>query len=146
MRAAKYVIAVENETMPRVHGRGVIHVSQIDALVKADRPIYSHPPSQPDPDEQKMGDYIASQIRDGSCIQMGIGGVPNAVLASLKNHKHLGLHTELLTPGILPLLDSGVVDNSRKKVMPGRYVSWVSFGALSFGQLLYSRLLCFFPC
>ena len=87
------------------------------------------PTAVPTDTELKIGNYIAELIPDGATLQIGVGGIPNAVLGALRGHKHLGLHTEAMTDGVLPLLESGVIDNSRKAVMPGVTVASLALGS-----------------
>lgn len=122
------IIALVNPNMPRSHGDGSVHISRIHALVKGSDPIFEHKLHDPSPEEMAIGQHVASIIRDGSCLQMGIGGIPSAVLASLGNHKDLGVHTEMFTDAILPLVEKGVVNGSRKKKHPGKIVSAFAMG------------------
>ena len=78
---------------------------------------------------QEIGGYIAELIPDGATLQIGVGGIPNAVLAALGDHKHLGLHTEAITDGVVPLIRSGVIDNSQKKVLPGKNLASLALGS-----------------
>ncbi len=121
--SAKLVIAQVNRHMPRVHGDGFVHIDQLDWLVEHDAPLPEVPALEPSEEEKAIGHHAASLIEDGATLQMGIGAVPDAVLAALKNHRHLGVHTEMWSDGLLPLLECGAVDNSRKVIHPGRTVS-----------------------
>lgn len=120
VQTARLVIAEVNTQAPRSHGSGIIHVSKIDHLVSVDRPIYAHPPRAISGEEQKIGKFVAGLVEDGATLQMGIGGVPDAVLAELGGHKNLGIHTEMFSDGLIPLIEKGVVTNSMKKVSPGK--------------------------
>lgn len=126
--SAKYVIAQVNPNMPRSHGDGLIHISKFDAFVESNEPIHEHPLPDPTADEDKIGDHIAGMIEDGSCLQMGIGTIPNAVLSKLFNHKNLGVHTEMFSDGVVPLVEAGVINNSLKKRHHGKVVSGFAFG------------------
>lgn len=126
---AKTVIAQINAAMPYSYGDARIHVSRIDAAVEVDDPLVEVPTATPSEIDTRIGNYIAELIPDGATLQIGVGGIPNAVLTALKGHKHLGLHTEAMTDGVLPLLESGVIDNSLKAVMPG-----VTVGSLALGS------------
>ena len=106
--------------MPFSYGDALIHVSKLTAAVEVDEPLVELPTAQPNEIDRKIGGYIAELIPDGATLQIGVGGIPNAVLAALGDHKHLGLHTEALTDGVVPLIRSGVIDNSQKKVLPGK--------------------------
>ncbi len=123
LEASSFVVAVINKQMPRVHGDGIIHSSRIDYAIEVDRPVDEMEIAQPSSDELKIGAYCASIIEDGACLQTGIGRIPNAVLASLKNHKHLGIHSEMWSDGVLDLIECGALDNSQKKVHPYKCVS-----------------------
>jgi acyl-CoA hydrolase len=109
--------------MPRVHGDGFIHVSKIDHAVWVDSAMPEYPSAQLSDAEQKIGQNVASLVEDGATLQVGIGAIPDAVLRAIGGHKHLGIHTEMWSDGMLPLLESGVVDNSRKRIHMGKSVS-----------------------
>lgn len=126
---AHVVLAQINRQMPRVHGDGFIHIDDVDAYVEVDVPLHE-PKAHPLTEEEKaIGHNVASLIEDGACLQVGIGAIPDAVLASLKNHKRLGVHTEMWSDGMLELIKSGVVDNSQKKVHRGKTVSGFIIGS-----------------
>ncbi|MCO4768609.1 MAG: acetyl-CoA hydrolase/transferase family protein [Deltaproteobacteria bacterium] len=129
VESSRIVIAEVNPQMPRVHGDGFVHLSEIDALVEVDRPIPEATPSAPSPEELAIGRHAASIIDDGATLQMGIGAVPDAVLRALTGHQRLGVHTEMWSDGLLPLLESGVVDNSEKIIHPGKTVSAFVMGS-----------------
>ena len=122
------VIAQVNPNMPRTHGDGMIHVSEIDYGVEVDDPIREHAPAELTETEIKIGRHCAELVEDGATLQLGIGSIPDAVLASLKDHKNLGLHTEMFSDGIIDLVESGVINNSRKKRHPNRIVSSFTIG------------------
>ena len=120
---AKTVIAQINRNMPRTHGDGIIHKSQIDFAVEADDQLPEFPPADLADTELKIGRHCANLIENGATLQMGIGSIPDAVLASLTNHKNLGVHTEMFSDGLITLLESGVVNNSKKRIHPNRTVA-----------------------
>ncbi len=126
---ARTVIAQINRAMPFSYGDALIHVSEIDAAVEVDDPLVEVPTAVPSAVDSAIGRYIAEMIPDGATLQIGVGGIPNAVLGALKDHRHLGLHTEAMTDGVLPLLESGVIDNSLKKVCPGISVASLAQGS-----------------
>ena len=126
---ARKVIVQVNKSMPFSYGDALIHVSKIDAAVEVDDPLVEVPTAAPTEIDKAIGRHIAEMIPDGATLQIGVGGIPNAVLAALKDHQHLGLHTEALTDGVLPLLESGVIDNSCKTVMPGISVASLALGS-----------------
>lgn len=123
VRSARQVVALVNPRMPRVHGDGFLHVSEIGFGVDHESELPQVSSLRPNDDEARIGAFVASLVEDGATIQVGIGAVPNAVLAALSHHRHLGLHTETWCDSALALLQSGAIDNSRKKVAPGRTVS-----------------------
>ena len=125
---AKKIIALVNPNMPRSHGDGSVHVSRFSAMVHCTDPIYEHPFKRATEVELAIGRHVASIIPDGATLQMGIGGIPAAVLESLKDHKDLGVHTEMFTDAILPLVESGVINGSKKKKHPGKIVSAFALG------------------
>jgi acyl-CoA hydrolase len=123
-RNAGRVIAQVNPRMPRVLGEGMIHVSRFDAMIweEADLPEINYA-LMGDSVTDAIGGHVASVIADGATLQMGIGAIPDAVLRSLYHLKNLGVHTEMLSDGIIPLIERGVINNSLKKVLPGKTVS-----------------------
>lgn len=127
-RCAKYVIAQVNPQMPRSLGDGLIHISEIDAIVEHESPIFEHILPPPTEVEMKIGTHIAAMIEDRSTLQMGIGTIPNAVLSQLTNHKDLGIHTEMFSDGVVPLVEKGVITNKYKKLHPGKVVAGFAFG------------------
>jgi 4-hydroxybutyrate CoA-transferase len=130
---AKVVLAQVNAQLPRLHGDGYLQRSKLSAFCEVDEPLPgpSGPPPLPTPLEQALAKNVASLIDDGSCLQVGIGSIPNAVLAALSGHRHLGVHTEMFSDGLLPLLQTGAVDNSLKKVHPGKTVGSFLLGSRS---------------
>lgn len=129
MEMASHVIAQVNKQMPRTHGDGLIHISKMDAFVEVDEPLHETilPPSTEV--EDKIGGYVASMIEDRSTLQMGIGTIPNAVLSKLTNHKDLGIHTEMFSDGVIPLVEKGVINGKYKKIHPGKIVSGFVIGS-----------------
>ena len=129
VECARVVIAQVNKYMPRTFGDPVIHVSKISAMCRGDEPLVEVPTPVPNEIETKIGRYIAEQIPDGATLQIGVGGIPNAVINALSNHKHLGLHTEAITDGVLPLIERGIIDNSQKALYPGKSVGSLILGS-----------------
>ena len=136
VECADRVIAQINPNVPYLPGDAVIHVSQLAAAVEVDEPLVEVPTAVPTEEEIRIGNYIAELIPDGATMQIGVGGIPNAVIRALANHKHLGLHTEAMTDGVLPLLKSGVIDNSCKTVMPGKSVGSLALGSKQLYEFL----------
>lgn len=126
---SKTIIAQVNKYMPRTFGDPVIHVSKIAALVRGDEPLVELPIAVPNEMERKIGNYIAAEVPDGATLQIGVGGIPNAVLDALHDHKHLGLHTEAMTDGVVPLIQKGIIDNSLKKLYPGQSLACLALGS-----------------
>lgn len=126
---AKTVIAQINPQMPRTHGDAAISLKSIDFVVEIDSEIPAYPPSVPKGEHLQIGGHVAELIRDGDCLQMGIGAIPDAVLAHLGHHRHLGIHTEMFSSGVLPLVASGVIDNSNKAIQPGKIVTSFVLGS-----------------
>lgn len=123
VEVASIVIAQINPNMPRVHGDGFVHTSQIDYYIEVDDPLPQIAPHLITDVERKIGKHVANLIEDEATLQIGIGAVPDAILASLTDHKHLGIHSEMWSDGALALIESGVVDNSKKVIYPGKTVS-----------------------
>ncbi len=123
VETADLVIAQANPNMPRTHGDGIIHVSQIDHLIEVKEPLYEHLARELNPVEQAIGRNVASLIPDGACLQIGVGTIPDAVLSSLTGHKNLGIHTEIWSDGALNLILKEVITNSQKSIHPGKTVS-----------------------
>ncbi|MEW6441761.1 MAG: GNAT family N-acetyltransferase [bacterium] len=125
---ARTVIAQINGYMPRVHGDTFLHVRDIDYLVHHDEPLLEYEESVPDEIAGRIGQYVARIVEDGDTLQVGYGSLPNAILAQLRSKRHLGIHTELLTEGIVELMKEGVVDNSRKTLLRGKTIATFCMG------------------
>jgi len=103
-----------NRQMPRTSGRNQIHISQIDGYIETDYPLLEVPPSQPTDIDRLIGSFVAERVRNGSTLQAGIGAIPNAVLANLSGHTDMGVHTELISDGLIDLIEAGVVNGVKK--------------------------------
>jgi acyl-CoA hydrolase/GNAT superfamily N-acetyltransferase len=125
---ASLVIAQVNANMPRVHGDGFIHIEDIDFIIRNDEPLLEYEAVAPDEVARQIGKYIAQIVRDGETIQVGYGSLPNAILASFSEKKHLGVHTELLTDGVVELMKKGVIDNCLKTRNRGKTVATFCMG------------------
>lgn len=127
--SAKIIIAQVNSRVPRTHGDGFLHVRKIDYLVaeEAELPEVDYSAKTSDAIRQ-IGRNVASLIEDGATLQLGIGSIPDQVLQNLDGHKNLGIHTEMLSDGIIPLLEKGVINNSMKKINVGRSVTGFMVG------------------
>jgi len=136
IQTARKVIAQLNPHVPRTHGDGIIHISQIDALVEVSEPIHAYPQAPISETEEKIGRNVASLIEDGATLQMGIGNIPNAVLNNLGGHKRLGVHTEMFSDGLLPLIKKGVITGEDKVIKTNKIVTCFAAGS----QELYDFL------
>jgi acyl-CoA hydrolase len=125
-----------NARMPRTFGRNQLHVSQVAGWVEVDRPLVEVPPPVPSDKDRAIAAYIAERIPDGATLQVGIGAIPNALLDALKDHRDLGVHTELLSDGIVGLVEAGVVTGTRKELNPNKIVTTFALGT----QRLYDFL------
>jgi acyl-CoA hydrolase len=125
---AALVIAQVNAEMPRVHGDGFIHIEAVDFILPHDEPILEYRADADDAVAQRIGKYVSRLIQDGDTIQVGYGSIPNAILANLYDKKHLGVHTELLSDGIVALMKKGVIDNTKKNVNRGKTVATFCMG------------------
>ncbi len=129
IECARTVIAVINKYVPRSFGDALIPLSKIDVFVEEDKPLMEGHFTAPDEIESAIGRNCAAMIEDGACLQMGIGAIPNAVLAQLGGHKNLGIHTEMFADGVLPLIEKGVVNGSNKAIDKGKIVSTFLMGS-----------------
>nr|BAN20838.1 4-hydroxybutyrate Co-A transferase [Riptortus pedestris] len=121
---SRIVIAQVNKNMPRTFGDSVVHMSHFDYAVNVDTPLPSHPSGAGSPEETAIGKHIAENlVEDGATLQMGIGSIPDAVLALLENHKDLGIHTEMFAMGVVNLVKKGAVTNGLKPIHRGKIVS-----------------------
>jgi acyl-CoA hydrolase/GNAT superfamily N-acetyltransferase len=128
VESAALVIAQVNVEMPRIHGDTFLNIADIDFLLPCDEPLLEFSASVSDDIAEKIGKYVARIVQDGDTIQVGYGSIPNAILSHLKDKKHLGVHTELLTDGIVELMKAGVIDNSRKDLNRGKTVAAFCMG------------------
>ncbi|WP_066221667.1 acetyl-CoA hydrolase/transferase family protein [Formosa haliotis] len=124
----KKVIAQINPKMPRTFGDAIVNINQFAACVEVEEDIYEMKFVDPSVEEKAIGKHVASIIEDGATLQMGIGGIPNAVLTYLTNHKNLGIHTEMFSEGIVDLVEKGIVNGSHKKLNPYKIVSGFAMG------------------
>lgn len=125
---ADIVILEVNPNMPRTFGDSIIHVNEIDYIIEVDYKVPGLGVVEPSDKDKVIGKYIADLIEDGSTIQLGIGGIPNAVAAELMNKKDLGIHTEMLTDGMVDLYEAGVITGKHKTLMPGKMVATFALG------------------
>ncbi len=127
-RSARHTVVEVNKHMPRVFGDSMIHISEIDAIIENHEPLFEAPAREASAEERQIGEMIADLVPDGACLQMGIGALPNEVCGHLKGRTDLGIHTELLSPGMVDLIDCGAVTNRNKNTFPGRTVFTFALG------------------
>lgn len=129
--SAKIMIAEINEQMPRLLGDTRVHISKMDAIVPVDYPLAEIPMPDLacDPVMEKIGAHIAERIKEGATLQLGIGDIPNAVLHYLGNKKDLGIHSELISDGVIPLVEKGIINNSKKTLHPGKITTGFLLGS-----------------
>ncbi len=137
--AASLVVAQVNSSMPRVHGDTFIHMRDVSFVIPHDEPLLEFNASVSDEISQKIGTYVARIVQDGDTIQVGYGSIPNAILAHLEHKKHLGVHTELLTDGIVELMKKGVIDNTRKELNRGKTVAAFCMGKRETYEFLHDN-------
>lgn len=140
-KKAKHVIAQVNAMMPRTYGDSFIHVSQIDTIVEATQPLCElkkHPAGEV---EQAIGHHIAGLIDDGSCLQLGIGGIPDAVLDNLRDRKDLGIHTEMVSDNVVPLIEAGVITGLRKNFKPRKIILSFVLGTKTLFEYIHDNPL-----
>ena len=125
---ASLVIAQVNSQMPRVHGDTFIHIRDMDFIVPCDEPLLVFETVVPDEISEKIGKYVSRIVQDGDTIQVGYGSIPNAILGHLREKRHLGVHTELLTDGIVDLMKRGAIDNTRKTLNRDKTVAAFCMG------------------
>ncbi len=125
---ASLVIVQANSNMPRVHGDGFIHIEAVDFIIPFDEPILEFVSEAESQIAQDIGKYVSRLIQDGETIQVGYGSIPNAILSNLLDKKHLGVHSELLTDGMVELMKRGVIDNSCKTIHRGKTVAAFCMG------------------
>jgi itaconate CoA-transferase len=128
-RAARHLIVEVNKHMPRVYGSlAQLHVSEVEAIVENHVPLLELPGHKSGPEDTPIGKMIAEMVPDGACLQMGVGALPDLVCSQLRSRKDLGIHTEALCPGMVDLIEAGVVTNRHKRLNPGKTVFTFAMG------------------
>ena len=144
---AKVVVAEFNEQMPRTHGANVIRPNRVHRWIHTNRPLLEHAPSPESEIEARIGEFIADLVEDGSTLQMGIGGIPDAALARMTEKNDLGIHTEMFSDRILELVECGAITNRQKVVAPGRLVTSFIGGTRKLFDFVHDNpLVNFHPC
>jgi 4-hydroxybutyrate CoA-transferase len=128
-RHARSVIVEMNDRMPRALGDTFLHVSQVDAMVEVSRRLPELDPPEPDPVQIRIAEHVAELVPDGATLQTGIGAIPNEVLARLGDRRDLGIHSELVGDGVVPLIEAGVITGARKTLHRGRVVAGIVLGS-----------------
>jgi acyl-CoA hydrolase len=142
VESAKVVIAQVNPRMPRTHGDGHIHFSKFDAAVEVDQPLHEINYAKKVTDsDRRIGRFVSEIIEDRSTLQLGVGAIPDAVLAELKNHKDLGVHTEMFSNGIIELLESGAITNTFKKKHKGKILTSFAAGTKKLYDIIHDNPL-----
>jgi len=141
IRNGRHVIAEINPRMPRTMGDTAVPLERLDAIVEVDTALPELVPPAPTEVTRRIGEHVAGLIHDGACLQIGIGGIPNEVLARLTDRRHLGIHTEMLTDGIVALWEAGAIDGSRKRVLPGKLVCSFALGTRRLYDFIDDSLL-----
>ena len=126
---ARVVVAEVNRQMPRTLGDAFIHVTKLDYVVESDRPVLTLPRQEFTPVHQRIGRHIAELIDDGATLQLGIGAIPDAVLSQLHGKRHIGIHTEMFSDGVMELFEAGVITNERKTLHPGKMITSFVMGS-----------------
>ena len=132
VECARVVIAEANKNMPRVHGDSFIHVSQFDHIVEVDVPLYELNKKKITEVEERIGRNIAELIEDECCLQLGIGGIPDAVLTNLTGFRDLGIHSEMIADGVMTLVGKGVITGAKKTIHKGKIVVTFLMGSRDF--------------
>jgi 4-hydroxybutyrate CoA-transferase len=139
VECARTVIAEVNPNMPRTHGDSFIHVSRIDHLVEVDLPIYELRKKKMTQVEEAIGKHAAELIEDESCLQLGIGGIPDAVLANLGHFRDLGIHSEMVADGVMDLVEKGVITGDRKTLHKGKIIVTFLMGSKKFYEWVHDN-------
>jgi len=127
------------DAMPRTFGRNQLHVSQVVGWCRSDRPLVEVPPVLPTPTDERIAAFVAERIPDGATIQTGIGAIPNAIMAALRGHRDLGVHTELLSDGVVDLIEAGVVNGVRKRLNRTKTVGTFALGTNRLNEFLHEN-------
>ena len=142
--SARHVVAEVNPNMPRTLGDCFIHVNEIHALVPSGKPILEAPAGQMDEVAKRIGQHIAELIQDGSTLQLGIGTIPDAVLACLGDKKDLGIHSEMFSDGVIELVEQGVINGSRKSIHAGKIIASFVLGTRRLYDFIDNNPMCEF--
>lgn len=140
LRTAKLVLAEVNPNMPRIGGGGYVHVSDIDWFVPVNAPMLALQPPRIGEVEMRIGEHVAALVRDGDCLQLGIGAIPDAVLRFLGDKKNLGIHSEMISDGVMHLVDQGVITGAAKQLHKDRIVITFAMGTPAFYAWMHNNV------
>ena len=144
---AGIVLAEINARMPRTHGHTAVPLDRVAAWTTTDRDLPEHDPLPPTEVDRRIGEHVAALVEDGACLQLGIGGIPNAVLELLHGRRDLGIHSEMFSDGVVRLIESGAVTNAKKSIHPGRTIaSFVVGSRRLYDYVDDNPLVEFHPC
>jgi 4-hydroxybutyrate CoA-transferase len=144
---AKIVVAQVNDQMPRTLGDVFIHVSRVHKVVECSEPLLELPPAEASEVEGRIADFIAPLIEDGATLQLGIGGIPDAVLARIEGKQHLGVHTEMVSDGVVKAIERGIITNQKKSLHPGKVVATFILGSRDLYKYVHNNpLFELHPC
>lgn len=136
---ARVVVLEVNPNVPFAHGQCHVHISQVTALVESEEPILEVGLPAIGPVQEAIGKYVADMIEDGSTLQIGYGGIPDAVVMQLTAKRNLGVHTEMIGDGILKLVECGAINNSRKTLVPGKMVATFALGSRKLYEFMHNN-------
>ena len=140
-RCARHVIAEVNDQMPRTFGDAFLHISRVDAVVETSRPLLELEPEAPTDVQERIAENVASLIPDGATLQTGIGGIPDAVLSRLWDRRDLGIHSEMCSDGVVPLIEAGVINGERKSLHRGKVVIGFVLGTRKLFRFIHENPL-----
>ncbi len=144
---AKIVVAQVNERMPRTLGDVFIHVSRVHKIVECSVPLLESKHIDASDVEEKIADFIAPMIEDGATLQLGIGGIPDAVLARIEGKQHLGIHTEMISDGVVKAIEKGIITSQKKTLHPGKVVATFVLGSQQLYEYVHNNpLFELHPC
>ena len=136
---ARRVIVQVNERMPRVLGNAFLHVEEVDAIVEVDEPLPELPTPPPSDVERRIAQHVVSLVPEGATLQLGIGGIPNAVVAQLEDRNDLGIHSEMISDGVMEAFESGVISGRHKTLHRGKIVTTFALGSRDFYAWLHEN-------
>lgn len=141
IESAKIVIAEVNQQMPRTGGNSLVHVDEIDYLVEADHPLVESAFDQPSARDQRIAENVATLVPDGATCEIGFGAIPNAIYGALKGKHDLGIHSGMISDGLIELVESGAVTNSKKKLSTGKIVTGEVLGTRAIFDFVHNNPL-----